>query len=104
MLYVLRKIAFPDAQGRKDHPKQLYWMIADLNKKPTHHHPSTRGHSAISQMQQWLGVVKDARARLNTRDKLEFLVSQMLVPNPHQRITMAKVMAELFPDGGTVKK
>ncbi|KAK7740616.1 hypothetical protein SLS62_011057 [Diatrype stigma] len=105
MLYVLRKITFPDARGRKDHPKQLYWMIADLNKNPKqHHHPPNRGPtSAITQMQQWLGEVNDAKARLNPRDKLEFLVSQMLVPHPQQRITMAKVMSELFPDG-TAKK
>lgn len=103
MLYVLRKITFPDARGRRDHPKQLYWMIADLNRKPTHHHPSNRGTSAISQMQQWLGEVNEAKARLNPRDKLEFLVSQMLVPQPHQRITMAKVMNELFPDTGIKK-
>ncbi|RYO75991.1 hypothetical protein DL766_005391 [Monosporascus sp. MC13-8B] len=104
MLYVLRRIAFPDARGRQGHPRQLYWMIADLNRKHHHHHHHGRGpQSAIAQMQQWLGEVNEAKARLNNRDKLEFLVSQMLIPNPHQRITMAKVMGELFPDG-TVKK
>ncbi|RYP15369.1 hypothetical protein DL765_005760 [Monosporascus sp. GIB2] len=103
MLYVLRRIAFPDARGRQGHPRQLYWMIADLNRKHHHHHHGRGPKSAIAQMQQWLGEVNEAKARLNPRDKLEFLVSQMLIPNPHQRITMAKVMSELFPDG-TVKK
>ncbi|RYP33444.1 hypothetical protein DL767_004722 [Monosporascus sp. MG133] len=105
MLYVLRRIAFPDARGRQGHPRQLYWMIADLNRKHHHHHHHHgRGpQSAIAQMQQWLGEVNEAKARLNHRDKLEFLVSQMLIPNPHQRITMAKVMSELFPDGAVKK-
>ncbi|CAJ2500778.1 Uu.00g036310.m01.CDS01 [Anthostomella pinea] len=96
MLYVLRKIAFPDARGRQGHPKQLYWMIADLNRKPAAH--STRGSSAVAQMQQWLGEVYDARAKLNPRDKMEFLVLQMLTPNPNQRITMAKVRNEVLKD------
>ncbi|RYP66735.1 hypothetical protein DL770_008753 [Monosporascus sp. CRB-9-2] len=105
MLYVLRRIAFPDARGRQGHPRQLYWIIADLNRKHHHHHHHHgRGpQSAIAQMQQWLGEVNEAKARLNHRDKLEFLVSQMLIPNPHQRITMAKVMSELFPDGAVKK-
>ncbi|KAI1500238.1 kinase-like domain-containing protein [Biscogniauxia marginata] len=96
MLYVLRKIAFPDARGRQGHPKQLYWLIADLNRKPTHH--ANRASSAVSQMQQWLTEVSEAKAKLSTRDKIEFLVLQMLAPNPHQRITMARVMNELLTD------
>jgi len=97
MLYVLRHIPFPDARGRQGHPRQLYWMIADLNRRSVRSH-QPRGHtSAISQMQQWLQEVKDARAQLDPRNKVENLVSQMLIPNPNQRITMAKVIAELFP-------
>ncbi|KAI1163225.1 mitogen-activated protein kinase [Nemania serpens] len=96
MLYVLRKIPFPDARGVRGHPKQLYWMIADLNRK--HGHNSHRAPSAVAQMQQWLNEVNEAKAQLNPRDKIEFLVLQMLTPNPHQRITMAKVMSELHPD------
>ncbi|KAI6083976.1 kinase-like protein [Hypoxylon rubiginosum] len=100
MLYVLRKIPFPDARGRQGHPKQLYWMIADLNRKPTthghgHHHASSRAASAVSQMQQWLGEIHEAKNHLNPRDRVEFLVLQMLTPNPNNRITMAKVMLEL---------
>lgn len=94
MLYVLRKIPFPDARGRQGHPKQLYWMIADLNRKPTHHQ-SSRASSAVSQMQQWLSEVHEAKGHLNRRDPIEFLVLQMLTPNPNQRITMAKVVSEL---------
>ncbi|KXJ96176.1 kinase-like domain-containing protein [Microdochium bolleyi] len=95
MLYVLRKVAFPDARGRQGHPRQLYWMIADLNRKSHHSHHARGQPSAISQMQQWLLEVKDAKARLDPRDKLESLVAQMLTPNPNQRITMAKVISEL---------
>ncbi|KAI1492590.1 kinase-like domain-containing protein [Biscogniauxia mediterranea] len=96
MLYVLRKIAFPDARGRQGHPKQLYWLIADLNRKPSQH--PNRASSAVSQMQQWLTEVNEAKSKLNTRDKIEWLVLRMLTPNPHQRITMAKVMSELLTD------
>ncbi|KAK7967059.1 mitogen-activated protein kinase kinase [Apiospora aurea] len=63
MLYVLRKITFPDARGRQGHPKQLYWMIADLNRRS--HHPS-KGASAVTQMQQWLNEVNEAKSKLNT--------------------------------------
>ncbi|KAI1119015.1 mitogen-activated protein kinase [Nemania sp. NC0429] len=95
MLYLLKKIPFPDARGVRGHPKQLYWMIADLNRK--HGHNSHRASSAVAQMQQWLSEVNEAKTQLNPRDKIEFLVLQMLTPNPHQRITMAKVMSELHP-------
>ncbi|GAP85269.1 putative camk protein kinase protein [Rosellinia necatrix] len=95
MLYVLKKIPFPDARGVRGHPKQLYWMIADLNRK---HGNSARASSAVAQMQQWLSEVNEAKAQLNPRDKIEFLVLQMLIPHPVQRITMAKVMKELHPD------
>jgi hypothetical protein len=93
MLYVMRKIPFPDARGRPGHPKQLYWLIGDLNRK--HGHQSNRASSAVAQMQQWLSELNEAKAQLNPRDKMEFLVLQMLTPNPNQRITMAKVINEL---------
>ncbi|KAK6834351.1 Serine/threonine-protein kinase PLK4 [Apiospora arundinis] len=102
MLYVLKKITFPDARGRQGHPKQLYWMIADLNRR-THPHHTNKGNSAVSQMQQWLNEVNVAKSKLNPRDKLHVLVSQMLTPNPSQRITMAKVMAELIKDAALDK-
>ncbi|RYC63857.1 hypothetical protein CHU98_g2331 [Xylaria longipes] len=98
MLYVLQKIPFPDARGVRGHPKQLYWMIADLNRKHGYAPNRASSSSAVSQMQQWLSEVNEAKGRLNTRDKIEFLVLQMLIPNPHQRISMAKVMNELHPD------
>ncbi|KAI0127093.1 kinase-like domain-containing protein [Xylariales sp. AK1849] len=101
MLYVLKKITFPDARGRQGHPKQLYWMIADLNRR-SHHH-SSKAPSAVLQMQQWLNEVTEAKARLNPRDKLHVLVSHMLTPNPAQRITMAKVMNDLFKDAALDK-
>ncbi|KAI1464362.1 kinase-like protein [Daldinia caldariorum] len=103
MLYVLRKIPFPDARGRQGHPKQLYWMIADINRKApplphNHGHAGSRVTSAVHQMQQWLGEVNEAKARLNQRDRVEFLVRQMLTPNRNQRITMEKVMSELLKE------
>ncbi|KAI1404335.1 kinase-like protein [Hypoxylon fuscum] len=119
MLYVLRKIPFPDARGRQGHPKQLYWMIADLNRKAPppapghghghghghhHHHASSRAVSAVQQMQQWLTEVYEAKGRLNPRDRVEFLVLQMLTPNPNHRITMAKVMTELLKETGVSSK
>lgn len=96
MLYVLKKITFPDARGRQGHPKQLYWMIAEINRRT--HHSSSRTPSAVHQMQQWLSEVIEAKAKLNPRDKLHVLVSQMLTPSPNQRISMAKVMNELAKD------
>ncbi|KAI5865704.1 kinase-like protein [Durotheca rogersii] len=100
MLYVLRKIAFPEARGRKGHPKQLYWKIADLHRR---HHYANRPSSAAAQMHQWLAEVNEAKAHLNPRDRIEFLVLQMLTPNPGNRITMKIAKIELSkekPAGG----
>ncbi|KAI2641000.1 mitogen-activated protein kinase [Xylaria nigripes] len=99
MLYVLRKIPFPDARGVRDHPKQLYWIIADLNRK--HGLPPNHTPSAVAQMQQWLQEINEVMNQLNRSDKIESLVYQMLTPNPRQRITMAKVMSELHPEKET---
>jgi len=95
MLYVLRKIPFPDARGRQGHPKQLYWMIADINRKSGHH--STRS-SAATQMRFWLTELNEAKTLLNPQDKIEWLVLQMLTPSPDKRITMAKVVNELHTE------
>ncbi|KAI0020777.1 mitogen-activated protein kinase [Xylariomycetidae sp. FL0641] len=95
MLYVLKKITFPDGRGRKGHPKQLYWMIADVNRKAAH--PPNRP-SAVYQMQQWLNEVNNAKSRLNIQDKIEQLVMQMLTAQPVQRTTMANVISELAKD------
>ncbi len=92
MLYVLRKIPFPDASGRH-RPKPLYWMIADLNKAPGHH--SKGEPSAVSKMQTWLYEVNEAKGRLNLDDKLERLVADMLAANPNQRATTKRVISEL---------
>ena len=78
-------------------------MIAELNnRRAAAHHASTPHGSAVAQMQQWLSEVNEAKARLNPRDKLHMLVAQMLTPNPNQRITMAKVMSELFKVAASV--
>jgi serine/threonine protein kinase len=98
MLYVLRKIPFPDARARPAHPRPLYWMIADLNRAtPTSHpRPGVQPMSAVLQMQTWLGEIDDVVRRLDPRDRLERLVGLMLIPNPHQRITMERVLQELY--------
>jgi hypothetical protein len=98
MLYVLRKISFPDARARPAHPRPLYWMIADLNRTTpsSHPRPGVQPMSAVSQMQTWLGEIDAVVSRLDRRDELERLVGQMLIPNPHQRITMERVLQELY--------
>jgi len=100
MLYVLRKIAFPDSRGRQHHPKPLYWMIADLNKAPTHHpHGTARGgqpgSSAVVQMRSWLAEIYEAKEKLDPHDKLERVVAEMLTPDRNQRVTMKQVIGEL---------
>ncbi|TPX16377.1 uncharacterized protein E0L32_004026 [Thyridium curvatum] len=109
MLYVLRKISFPDSRGRQHHPRPLYWMIADLNRGGAHHHHHHHHHnsrgaapatapSAVSQMQIWLSEINEAKDRLNMKDKMERLVAEMLIPNPAHRATMKRVVNELFAD------
>ncbi|KAF9870178.1 hypothetical protein CkaCkLH20_12264 [Colletotrichum karsti] len=95
MLYVLGKIPFPDARSRKG-PRPLYWMIADVNR-PMPPAASQRGPcGAVDMMYIWLSEVAQAREKLYPRDKIERLVSDMLIPLPNQRITMTRVMRELF--------
>ncbi|KAK1706623.1 kinase-like domain-containing protein [Colletotrichum acutatum] len=101
MLYVLGKIPFPDARSRKQAKQTaLYWMIADVNRPPPPPNPQQRGPAqpcpAVDQMYKWLSEVAVAREKLYPRDKLERLVSDMLIPAPAQRITMARVVRELY--------
>ncbi|EEY21150.1 MAP kinase kinase skh1/pek1 [Verticillium alfalfae VaMs.102] len=93
MLYVLRRMPFPDGRGRQAHPKRLYWVIADLNRPPGR---GRGAQGAVEQMKTWLGEVREAADRLNPRDRLERIVREMLVPNLNQRITTARIMRELF--------
>ncbi|KUI70538.1 Serine/threonine-protein kinase MARK2 [Cytospora mali] len=97
MLYVLGKIGLPDARGARNHPRQLYWMIAHVNIAPQHQRqqPQYDGRTAAQKMQIWLNEVNEAKGRLNHNDKLESLVARMLILNPKQRITMRQVMQEL---------
>ncbi|KAJ4402334.1 hypothetical protein N0V85_005333 [Neurospora sp. IMI 360204] len=92
MLYVMGKIAFPDARGNKAHPQHLHWLIAKVHPNPRDRNPQP---SAVKHMQQWLGEVNIARAQLNTQDEQERLVYDMLSPNPNQRITMREIMARV---------
>ncbi|KAK7744056.1 hypothetical protein SLS53_003573 [Cytospora paraplurivora] len=97
MLYVLGKIGLPDARGARNHPRQLYWMIAHINTPPQHQKqlPQYDGRTAAHKMQIWLNEVSEAKSRLNHDDKLESLVAGMLILHPKQRITMRQVMQEL---------
>lgn len=92
MLYVMGKIAFPDARGNRAHPQHLHWLIAKVHPNPRDRNPQP---SAVKHMQQWLGEVNIARAQLNTQDEQERLVYDMLSPNPNQRITMREIMARV---------
>ncbi|GJC84841.1 serine/threonine-protein kinase PLK4 [Colletotrichum liriopes] len=98
MLYVLGKIPFPDARSRKGNKPALYWMIADVNRPPTQQQQrqSQPCAHAVDLMYVWLSEVAQARDKLYPRDKLERLVSDMLIAVPSQRITMARVVRELF--------
>lgn len=97
MLYVLGKIGLPDARGARNHPHQLYWMIAHVNIPPQSQRqmPQYDGRTAAQKMQTWLHEVNEAKSRLDQNDKLESLVAGMLILNPKQRITMRQVMQGL---------
>ncbi|KAH7313425.1 kinase-like domain-containing protein [Stachybotrys elegans] len=98
MLYTLRKIVFPDSRARRHHPKPLYWQIAGINNPTVPHRQYGNGQPAVDQMRDWLTEIRDAREALNTKDRLERLVKEMLVPNPAQRITMEQVLRELYTE------
>jgi serine/threonine protein kinase len=99
MLYVLRKIPLPESRGGRAHPKRLWWLIADLNRGGGNR--MQQSISAVTQMQMWLSEIAEARSRLNPREKMEKLVSEMLVPNPRQRISVADVLDTMFSDEPT---
>lgn len=94
MLYVLGKIGFPEARALKNHPRQLYWQIRDVNAttQPPRMQSGFDGRTALEKMRLWLDEVGQAKRRLNPRDLLEKLVADMLVAKPSQRITMRKVV------------
>ncbi|KEY68417.1 hypothetical protein S7711_01193 [Stachybotrys chartarum IBT 7711] len=100
MLYLLRKIAFPDSRARRHHPKPLYWQIAGVNNPAVPHKQYGNGQPAMDQMRDWLTEIREAREALGTTDHLERLVRAMLVPNPNQRITMDQLLRELYADQG----
>ncbi|KAF4975650.1 hypothetical protein FZEAL_7585 [Fusarium zealandicum] len=95
MLYVLRKIPFPDSRARRQHPRPLYWQIAGVNNPALPHKQYGNGQPATTQMRDWLTEIFEARENLNSKDRLERLVMDMLYANPNQRITMAGVLQEL---------
>ncbi|KAK0731917.1 kinase-like protein [Lasiosphaeris hirsuta] len=88
MLYVLGKTSFPDARGHRAHPRHLHWLISKV-----HHHRDRNGHTdAVANMRQWLSEVNGMRSSLNMQDKLERLVHDMLLPNPHLRVTTKDII------------
>lgn len=95
MLYLLRKIPFPDVRARRQHNRPLYWLIAGVNNPQAPHKQYGNGKPAAQQMRDWLVEMVEARERLNLHDRLERVVHEMLTPNPHQRITMARICQAL---------
>lgn len=97
MLYVLGRIGLPDARGAKNHPRQLYWQIRDLNASPQwqRSQPGYDGRTAEQKMRLWLTDINEAKMRLDTDNPFERVVWEMLERNPNRRITMRRVVAEL---------
>ncbi|KAK3897217.1 kinase-like domain-containing protein [Staphylotrichum tortipilum] len=91
MLYILGKISWPDIRGHRNHPRYLFWMIAEANdwSKP-----------APMRMQTWLTEVRNVRAGLDVHDQLERLVHGMLTPHPKERPTAAEILRELEGEEG----
>lgn len=98
MLYLLRRIPYPDSRARRQHAKPLYWQIAGINDPSMPHSQYGNGQPAASQMRDWLTEIFDAREKLSAQDRLEGLVKDMLRPNPNQRITMARVLRDLLTE------
>ncbi|KAK3335238.1 kinase-like domain-containing protein [Cercophora scortea] len=95
MLYVLGKIGFPEARGNRAHPKHIHWLIAKVHQHPRDRNPQPE---AAIHMRQWLSEMNATRSGLNTQDKLERLIHEMLAPNPNQRITMKQILAQMFSE------
>lgn len=98
MLYAMRFIKFPDSRARRQHPKPLYWQIAQIHGQPASPYAYKQygnGQPAVNQMRDWLAEIYEARERLASKDRLERLVKDMLAPNPAHRITMDKIVREL---------
>lgn len=96
MLYVMGKISWPDIRAHRQHPRHLYWTIADVHEKERQ-----RQVTAVSRMRTWLNEVTAVRNGLDVHDKLERLVHGMLAPNPRERLTMKEIVNQLFVDQGT---
>lgn len=91
MLYILGKISWPDIRGHRDHPRYLFWLLAEANDL---------SKQAPMRMQTWLTEVRNVRAGLDVHDQLERLVHGMLTPNPKERPTAAEILRELEGEAG----
>ncbi|KAG6035548.1 hypothetical protein E4U41_006040 [Claviceps citrina] len=98
MLYVLRKITYPESRSSKRHQRPLYWLIGGINNPNAPYRQYGNGHPAVNQMRAWLEEIFEVREKLNTKDRLERLVKDMLTANPNSRITMTKLLQELLSD------
>ncbi|KAI9150050.1 Calcium/calmodulin-dependent protein kinase type 1 [Paramyrothecium foliicola] len=92
MLYLLGCVPLPDLRVRKDHPQQLYWLIADLHRHRRKHEET--GNEAMQKMMSWVGEISDVVATLGS-DALESIVVEMLREDPARRITADSLMAKL---------
>ncbi|EAQ93774.1 hypothetical protein CHGG_02009 [Chaetomium globosum CBS 148.51] len=89
-------ISWPDIRAHRQHPRHLYWTIADVHEKERQ-----RQATAVSRMRMWLNEVTAVRNGLDVHDKLERLVHGMLAPNPRERLTTKEIVNQLFVDQGT---
>ncbi|KAJ2891818.1 putative camk protein kinase protein [Zalerion maritima] len=97
MLYVLKKMTFPESRGKQSHRKHLYWHISEVNKPqaiPRGRKPPSQP-TALEQMRAWLVEVNEATKNLDRNDDLESLVADMLAPALQHRITMGGILSRL---------
>ncbi|AEO69893.1 a2385ab4-594d-49ec-9ea7-0f999b95d195 [Thermothielavioides terrestris] len=91
MLYVLDKIPWPEVRGHRNHPRHLFWRIADV-----HERDRNLQAAAVSSMQRWLSELNAVRNQLDLKNKVERLVHGMLAPNPKERLTTGDIISHLF--------
>ena len=95
MLYVLKKLPFPESHGKPTNRKPLYWHISEVNRSQ-HGTRSRKGtQSALELMRTWLMQVYDAASKLSRENVLESLVAEMLKSGRQERITMNEITSRL---------
>jgi serine/threonine protein kinase len=84
MLYILGFMPLPDTRGRRDHPRRLYWIIADLHRRGKDEREKDK-IEATQSMRAWLKEVEDIASTLGN-DPLEQIVVDMLHKNLERRL------------------